>query len=63
LALLLALSLIKLMKAGHLAFHLRKFISAKLIAQEATKGDYIITQEGLEFIKKLESLQPEKKPL
>jgi len=51
------------MKAGHLAFHLRKFISAKLIAQEATKGDYIITQEGLEFIKKLESLQPEKKPL
>jgi len=34
-------------------------VAAKLIAQEATKGDYIITQRGLELIKKLESLQPE----
>ncbi len=46
-------------KAGHLAFHLRKLVAAKLIAQEATKGDYVITQRGIELIKKLESLQPE----
>jgi DNA-binding HxlR family transcriptional regulator len=45
-------------KAGHLAFHLRKLVAAKLIAQEATKGDYIITQRGFELFKKLESLQP-----
>jgi len=49
-------------KAGHLAFHLRKLVTAKLIAQEATKGDYIITQRGLELIKKLESLQSKTKP-
>jgi DNA-binding HxlR family transcriptional regulator len=47
-------------KAGHLAFHLKKLVAAKLIAQEATKGDYIITERGLELIKKLESLQPQK---
>jgi DNA-binding HxlR family transcriptional regulator len=46
-------------KAGHLAFHLRKLVVAKLVAQEATKGDYVITQKGLELIKRLESLQPE----
>jgi DNA-binding HxlR family transcriptional regulator len=45
-------------KAGHLAFHLKKLVAAKLIAQEATKGDYVITERGLELIKKLESLQP-----
>lgn len=55
------LSKITNIKAGHLAFHLRKLVAAKLIAQEATKGDYIITQMGLELIKKLESLQPENK--
>ena len=47
-------------KAGHLAFHLRKLVAAKLMAQEATKGDYVITQKGLELIKKLISLQPER---
>ena len=47
-------------KAGHLAFHLKKLVVAKLVAQEATKGDYIITERGLELIKKLESLQPQK---
>jgi DNA-binding HxlR family transcriptional regulator len=47
-------------KAGHLAFHLKKLVAAKLIAQEATKGDYVITERGLELIKKLESLQPQK---
>jgi DNA-binding HxlR family transcriptional regulator len=47
-------------KAGHLAFHLKKLVAAKLIAQEATKGDYIITERGLELFKKLESLQPQK---
>jgi DNA-binding HxlR family transcriptional regulator len=52
------LSKITSIKAGHLAFHLRKLVAAKLIAQEATKGDYVITQRGLGLIKKLESLQP-----
>jgi DNA-binding HxlR family transcriptional regulator len=54
------LSKITDIKAGHLAFHLRKLVASKLVAQEATKGDYIITQRGLELIKKLESLQPAK---
>lgn len=53
------LSKITNIKAGHLAFHLRKLVAAKMVAQEATKGDYVITQRGLELIKKLESLQPE----
>ncbi|MGD6807656.1 MAG: winged helix-turn-helix domain-containing protein [Candidatus Bathyarchaeia archaeon] len=53
------LSKITNIKAGHLAFHLRKLVAAKLVAQEATKGDYVVTQRGLELIKKLESLQPE----
>jgi Predicted transcriptional regulator len=47
-------------KAGHLAFHLKKLVAAKLIAQEATKGDYVITERGLELIMKLETLQPKK---
>jgi DNA-binding HxlR family transcriptional regulator len=47
-------------KAGHLAFHLKKLVAAKLVVQEATKGDYVITERGLELIKKLESLQPQK---
>jgi DNA-binding HxlR family transcriptional regulator len=47
-------------KAGHLAFHLKKLVAAKLVAQEATKGDYVITERGFELIKKLESMQPQK---
>lgn len=54
------LSQITSIKAGHLAFHLRKLVTAKLVAQESTKGDYVITQRGLELIKKIESLQPDK---
>ncbi len=46
-------------KAGHLTFHLRKLTAAKLIAQEASKGDYIITEKGLRLIKKMLSLQAE----
>lgn len=53
------LSKITSIKAGHLAFHLRKLVAAKLVAQETTKGDYVVTQRGLELIKKLESLQQE----
>ncbi len=47
------------LKAGHLAFHLRKLSAAKLIAQEASKGDYVITERGLRLIKKMLSLQTE----
>ena len=45
------------LKAGHLAFHLRKLVNAKLIAQEASKGDYIITQKGLALVKEMLNLQ------
>jgi DNA-binding HxlR family transcriptional regulator len=45
------------LKAGHLAFHLRKLVNAKLIAQEASKGDYIITQKGLTLVKEMLTLQ------
>lgn len=46
-------------KAGHLAFHLRKLMTAKLIVQEASKGDYMITERGLRLIKKMLSTQAE----
>ncbi len=46
-------------KAGHLAFHLRKLVAAKLITQEASKGDYLITERGLRLIKKMISIQSE----
>ena len=45
------------LKAGHLAFHLKKLVNAKLIAQEASKGDYIITQKGLALVKEMLNLQ------
>jgi DNA-binding HxlR family transcriptional regulator len=45
------------LKAGHLAFHLKKLVNAKLIAQEASKGDYIITQKGLALVKEMIVLQ------
>ncbi len=47
------------LKAGHLVFHLKKLVGAKLITQEASKGDYIITNRGLTLIKKMLSLQTE----
>jgi predicted transcriptional regulator len=45
------------LKAGHLAFHLRKLVNSNLIAQEASKGDYVITQKGLALAKELMMLQ------
>ncbi len=45
------------LKAGHLAFHLKKLVNAKLIAQESSKGDYIITQKGLALVKEMLNLQ------
>lgn len=45
------------LKAGHLAFHLRKLVTAKLIAQEASKGHYVITQKGLTLVKEMLVLQ------
>jgi len=41
------------LKGGHLIFHLKKLVDAQLIAQEDKKGDYIITQSGVEAIKKI----------
>ncbi len=45
------------LKAGHLTFHLKKLVNANLIAQEASKGDYIITQKGLALVKEMLNLQ------
>ena len=45
------------LKAGHLTFHLKKLVNANLIAQEASKGDYIITQKGLMLVKEMLNLQ------
>lgn len=53
------LSKIVNLKSGHLVFHLKKLANAKLITQEASKGDYIITKKGLTLIKKMLSLQTE----
>ena len=47
------------LKAGHLAFHLKKLIDANLMAQEASKGDYVITQRGLKLIRKVGALSTE----
>ena len=47
------------LKAGHLAFHLKKLVNANLMAQEASKGDYIITQKGLKLIKTVGALSTE----
>ena len=47
------------LKAGHLAFHLNKLVDANLMAQEASKGDYVITQRGLKLIKTVGALSTE----
>jgi DNA-binding HxlR family transcriptional regulator len=47
------------LKAGHLAFHLKKLVDANLMAQEASKGDYVITQGGLKLIKTVSALSME----
>ena len=47
------------LKAGHLAFHLKKLVDANLMAQEASKGDYVITQRGLKLIKTVGALSTE----
>ncbi len=49
------------LKAGHLTFHLKKLVEANLIAQEASKGDYVITQRGLNMINKISPLATESK--
>lgn len=45
------------LKGGHLLFHIKKLLDAGLIAQEDNKGDYIITQRGVEVVKKIFVLQ------
>jgi len=45
------------LKGGHLIFHLKKLLDSRLIAQEDNKGDYIITQKGVDAIKKILFLQ------
>ena len=47
------------LKAGHLAFHLKKLVDANLMAQESSKGDYVITQRGLKLIKTVGALSTE----
>jgi len=45
------------LRGGHLIFHLNKLSAAGLIAQEDNKGDYVITQRGIEAAKKVSLLQ------
>ena len=45
------------LKGGHLIFHLNKLLAAGLVAQEDNKGDYIITQRGIEAAKKVSLLE------
>ncbi len=47
------LSQISNLKGGHLIFHLKKLLDSGLIIQEDNKGDYIITQKGIDVIKKI----------
>ncbi|MGA2386106.1 MAG: winged helix-turn-helix domain-containing protein [Candidatus Bathyarchaeia archaeon] len=51
------------LKGGHLIFHLKKLLDSKLIAQEDNKGDYIITPNGVDAIKKILFLQTTEKQL
>jgi DNA-binding transcriptional ArsR family regulator len=46
------------LKGGHLLFHLKKLLDAGLVAQEDNKGDYVVTQRGVEVAKKIFVLQP-----
>ncbi len=41
------------LKGGHLIFHVKKLLDAGLIAQEDNKGDYLITQKGIDVMKKI----------
>jgi DNA-binding HxlR family transcriptional regulator len=41
------------LKGGHLIFHLKKLLDAKLVTQEDNKGDYIITPKGVDAAKKI----------
>ena len=41
------------LKGGHLIFHLKKLLDSGLIIQEDNKGEYIITQKGIDVIKKI----------
>jgi predicted transcriptional regulator len=51
------------LKGGHLIFHLKKLLDSGLIAQENNKGDYIITSNGVDAIKKIVFLQTTEKQL
>ncbi len=51
------------LKGGHLIFHLKKLLDSGLIAQEDNKGDYIITPNGVDAVKKILFLQTTEKQL
>jgi DNA-binding HxlR family transcriptional regulator/predicted RecB family endonuclease len=55
------LSQIMELKGGHLIFHLKKLLDSRLIAQEDNKGDYIITPNGVDAIRKILFLQTTEK--
>ncbi|MFZ7137214.1 MAG: ArsR family transcriptional regulator [archaeon] len=44
------------LRAGHLIYHINKLLDAGLIGQEDNKGDYIISNRGMEVTKKISEL-------
>ncbi|XHH09736.1 MAG: ArsR family transcriptional regulator [Candidatus Bathyarchaeia archaeon] len=45
------------LKGGHLLFHIKKLVDAGLVAQEDNKGDYVVTQRGVDVAQKIVFLQ------
>ena len=46
-------------RGGPLIFHIKKLKRSKLIGQEGTKGDYIITPKGISALNLISSIQQE----
>ena len=50
------LSQITGLKGGHLIFHIKKLLKVKFIAQEGKKGDYFITQSGINALERIPTI-------
>jgi DNA-binding HxlR family transcriptional regulator len=50
------------MKGGNLLFHLQKLAEAKMISQRHERGDYLLTDKGLNVLETLSDLFEESRP-